>query len=206
VNRCILTILRNAHNGHGWTRRPKGLRVFLLFGGARPVACALLVTTFACVWGLRAQSNNPMSTEVKQAYETVKNNLLEAAEKIPEADYNFKPTPEVRSFAEVLNHVVMAQSHTCGALAGEKASGMTAATAKDAVIGALKQSFALCDKAYNSLTDANASEMVSTGRGQRTRLGALVGNSTHDVEQYAILSVYLRLKGIVPPSSEHGGR
>jgi hypothetical protein len=163
------------------------------------------VAIFASALGLRAQTNNPMSTEVKQAYETVKNNLLKAAEKMPEKDYGFKPTPDIRSFAEVLNHVVMAQSHTCGAIAGEKASGMMGAP-KDALIGALKQSFAVCDKAYGSLTDANASEMVSTGRGQRTRLGALVGNTTHDVEQYAILSVYLRLKGIVPPSSEHGGR
>lgn len=61
---------------------------------------------------------------------------------------------------------------------------------------------AQCDKAYASLTDANATEMIKTGRGERTRIGALIGNTTHDVEQYSILSVYMRLKGIVPPSSE----
>ena len=68
-------------------------------------------------------------------------------------------------------------------------------------MAALNEAFAECDKAYESLTDANASEVIKTPRGQRTRLGALIGNTTHDSEQYGIMSVYMRLKGIVPPSS-----
>src|SRR5205823_14166308 len=72
---------------------------------------------------------------------------------------------------------------------------------KTQIMAALNEAFAECDKAYESLTDANASEVIKTPRGQRTRLGALIGNTTHDSEQYGIVSVYMRLKGIVPPSS-----
>ena len=151
---------------------------------------------------LYAQNSDPLSGEIKQAYENVKKNLLRAADKVPEADYSFKPTPEVRTFGEVLQHVIMAQSHTCPAIAGTEIPKSAPVSNKAEIVAALKQSFEACDRAYNSLTDSNAVEMLTTPRGKRTRLGALAGNTTHDTEQYAILSVYMRLKGIVPPSSE----
>jgi hypothetical protein len=132
----------------------------------------------------------------------VKNNLIKSAEKVPDADYSFKPTPEIRSFGEVMGHVVAAQSHTCGAILGQQSASPSKLETKSEIVSALKDAFAQCDKAYASLTDANATEMIKTGRGERTRIGALIGNTTHDVEQYSILSVYMRLKGIVPPSSE----
>ena len=166
--------------------------------------CFSIVSVFTITSGLYAQTvSNPLSADIKQAYEAVKKNLLGAADKMPEADYNFKPTPEIRGFGEVMQHVAMAQSHTCGAVAGNSGAQMPAADGKAAIIAALKQSFTECDKAYDSLTDANAAEMIKSPRGQKTRLGMLAGNTTHDTEQYAILSVYLRLKGIVPPSSSH---
>jgi uncharacterized damage-inducible protein DinB len=155
---------------------------------------------------IQAQNLSAVITEVKQSYENVKNNLLKSAEKVPDADYSFKPTPEIRSFGEVMEHVVAAQRHTCAAILGEQSASHSTPTTKAEIVSALKETFAECDKAYGSLTDANATETVSTGRGQRTRMGALIVNMTHDVEQYSILSVYMRLKGIVPPSSEHSGR
>lgn len=148
-----------------------------------------------------------MTAEAKRAYETVKSNLSKAADKMPEDGYNFKPTPEIRSFGEVLSHVVTAQTHSCAAIAGDsKTIALAANASKVDIVSALQEAFGECDKAYGTLTDANASEAIKTPRGTSTRLGALAGNTTHDVEQYAILSVYLRLKGIVPPSSEKAGR
>jgi len=69
-------------------------------------------------------------------------------------------------------------------------------------VNALKASFEECDTAYGSLTDATATQMIKTRRGERSKLGALVGNTIHDNEEYGYMSVYLRLKGVVPPSSE----
>jgi len=166
-----------------------GLAALFLIGGAA---------------GISAQNNTALVNEVKQAYQSVKNNLIKSADKIPEEDYSFKPTPEIRSLGEVLAHVVMAQSHTCAVIAGDQpAAASVKPDSKASLVAGLKDAFTECDKAYDGLTDANAMEMVKTGRGERTRIGALIGNSTHDTEQYAILSVYMRLKGIVPPSSEH---
>lgn len=168
--------------------------------------CGVLLALFAGVPVMQAQNLSAVISEVKQGYESVKNNLLKSADKVPDEDYSFKPTPEIRSFGEVMGHVVAAEGHTCAAVLGEQSASHSKLSTKAEIVSALKEAFAECDKAYGSLTDANATEMVNTGRGQRTRLGALIGNTTHDVEQYSILTVYMRLKGIVPPSSARPGR
>jgi uncharacterized damage-inducible protein DinB len=165
------------------------------------IAAALLSCS-----ALQAQSANPVSTELKAAYTSVKNNLLKSAEKMPDDAYGFKPTSDIRSFAEVLDHAASAQMHTCSAVLGEQKPVNAEATSKTDVITALNAAFAECDKAYDSLTDANGIEMIKTPRGERSRLGALAGNIAHDNEQYGILSVYMRLKGVIPPSSESAAR
>jgi uncharacterized damage-inducible protein DinB len=164
----------------------------------------LVISCFAS--RMPAQTSPSTVGEVKQAYESIKNNLLKTAEKVPEADYSFKPTPEIRSLGEVLGHVIAAQSHACAAINGGEAPPQSKLDSKAGIQAGLQAAFAECDKAYNSLTDANASELIKTPRGSRTRLGALMGNVVHDTEQYGILSVYMRLKGIIPPSSERPGK
>ena len=152
---------------------------------------------------LQAQAPSGMAAEVKQAYNGIKNNLTKAADKMPEDGYSFKATAEVRNFGMEVAHVADAQMGTCSRLNGAaKTLGAASKTSKADLVAALKDSFAECDKAYDSLTDANAGEMIAGGRGQRSRLGTLVGNTTHDNEMYGAMAVYLRLKGIVPPSSE----
>ena len=163
---------------------------------------AVPAALLACACTLAAQTN-PISTEVKQAYNGVKNNLLKAAEKMPEADYSFKPTPEIRSFGQLIGHIADAQMRTCSAVKGEsKSANAGSKTAKADLVAALQEAFTECDGAYDSLTDATAADMIKSPRGQRTKLGMLVGNTTHDNEEYGYLAVYLRLKGQVPPSSE----
>lgn len=144
--------------------------------------------------------------EVQGSYARVKANILKAAEETPAEDYQFKPTADIRTFARVLNHVTEAQVHTCGVLnhtAADALAKVPAETAdKAAIVDTLKASFAECDKAYAAATDASFAEMLDVGRGKRSRGGLLWGNVSHDNEQYATLALYMRLKGLVPPSSE----
>ena len=162
-----------------------------------------LAAACACGCSLQAQTANPMSTEAKQAYTSIKNNLLKMAEKMPEENYDFQPTPEVRTFGGLVAHIADSQARTCSAVNGSpKSVGAASKSSKADLVAALKQSFEICDTAYDSLTDASAAEMITTPRGQSSKLGALVRNTTHDNEEYGYMSVYLRLKGVVPPSSE----
>jgi hypothetical protein len=153
-----------------------------------------------------ALGQSPLASEAQGSYARIKPNILKAADKMPAADYNYKPTPDIRTFARVVNHVTEAQLHICGAANNTDASTLPKVPAetadKAAIIEALKASFAECDKAYAGLTDANMAEMLQAGPAKRSRLGLLYGNIAHDNEQYATLSLYLRLKGLVPPSSE----
>ena len=84
----------------------------------------------------------------------------------------------------------------------EKAYERQKAGDLDEAIGLYKASIEECDKAFAALTDATAGEMIKTRRGEQTKLGALVGNTIHINEMYGYMSVYMRLKGLVPPSSE----
>ncbi len=147
------------------------------------------------------------ASEVQASYGQLKGNVLKAADKMPAADFSFKPTPEVRTFARVVNHITEAQMRSCGAINGHTgpsdAAKVPAETAdKTAIVDALKASFAECDKAYASLSTADPMELLPVGQGKRSRIGLAWGNVSHDNEQYATLALYLRLKGLVPPSSE----
>jgi hypothetical protein len=144
-----------------------------------------------------------VAKEPLSSYDRVKANILKSADKMPADAYSFKPTPDVRAFARVLNHVSEAQQRVCGAVIGAKPADVPPETAdKATIVAALSASFTVCDKAYASVTDANMSEVVDAGPFKRSRLGLLWGNVAHDNEQYATLALYMRLKGLVPPSSE----
>lgn len=135
---------------------------------------------------------------------TVKNYVLQSAEKMPEEHFAFKPVPEVRSFAALLGHIADAQYAFCSAVLGEKnpAPGIEKTkTTKAELAAALKEAFAYCDKAY-AISDAQASETVKFFGGERTKLNVLSFNTAHTWEHYGNLVTYMRMKGIVPPSSE----
>jgi uncharacterized damage-inducible protein DinB len=149
--------------------------------------------------------DNPLSTANKNLYSMAKNNLVKAAEKMPEENYSFKPTPEVRSFAQLVDHVSDANYGFCSAVLGEKppVSGVEKSkTTKADLVQAIKDSFAYCDKAYDGLTDAAATQMVKFFGQERPKLAILEFNNMHDFEHYGNIVTYLRLKNIVPPSSE----
>jgi hypothetical protein len=151
-----------------------------------------------------AQTPDPLIAESRQNYTAIKTNLTKAAEKMSEADYSFKPTPEIRTFGQLIGHIADVQLRMCAAVKGERKQANAASkTAKADLVAALQESFGECDAAFESLTPANANEAVSMGRGPgRTRLGTLIYNTTHDNEEYGYLAVYMRLKNVVPPSSE----
>lgn len=143
-----------------------------------------------------------IAAETKQVYTSVKNNLIAAADAMPEANYSFAPVPEEMTFGGWVAHVADAQTGICSTLNGQMRRGDAATkTSKADLVAALKASFDECDKAYNALTDANATELVAYGRGQNSRAGRLAYNTAHDQECYGSMAVYLRIKGIVPPST-----
>jgi uncharacterized damage-inducible protein DinB len=153
-----------------------------------------------------AQSaSDPLSAGIKGIYNIAKNNVAKAAEKMPEENYAFKPTPDVRSFGQIVGHVADAQYLFCSAATGDKnpAPGIEKSkTTKADLVKALNDAFTYCDKAYDGMTDAHAAEIVKFFGRDQARLVILSFNGAHDMEHYGNLVTYMRIKGLVPPSSE----
>ena len=168
-------------------------------------AALVILAALAC-GSLQAQ-NNPLIAEMKAQYTGVKNNLVKAAEKIPPEMYAWKPVDTVRTTGALIAHIA-GQFRTCAAVTGGEAPSIDVSKTDDkaAMVSALKAAFETCDKAWDSMTDTTAVEMVAGRGGQkRSKLGMLIGTTViHNNEEYGYLSMYLREKGVVPPSSDRG--
>lgn len=152
----------------------------------------------------QAAPANPMQASIKSVFDMLKGNLSKSAEKVGEDLYGFKPTPEVRSFGQLIGHLADSQFGMCATAAGEKPaqSGIEkSATTKAALMKALSDSIAYCDKVLAGMDDTKGLEVTKFFTGPTTRLGVLAFNNAHSYEHYGNLVTYMRLKGIVPPSS-----
>jgi uncharacterized damage-inducible protein DinB len=134
----------------------------------------------------------------------VKDLIIRSAEQMPEADYAFKPTPEVRSFGQLVGHVTDANYFICSTVLAEAnpSPGVEKSkTSKADLVAALKGSYDYCSKAY-AISDANTGTKITLFGQEQTRLGGLLMNVAHNWEHYGNIITYLRLKGQVPPSSQ----
>jgi uncharacterized damage-inducible protein DinB len=161
-----------------------------------------LLTTLALAGGLQAQ--DPLSADAKFWYTSIKAYVIRAADKMPEANYSFKPAPEVRTFGQIVGHIADDQYYFCGTVKGESKDSEIEKTVKSKadLIAQLKRAFAYCDAVYDGFTDAHAAEKVKTFVGERTKLSMLDFNTAHMYEHYGNIATYMRIKGLVPPSSE----
>jgi uncharacterized damage-inducible protein DinB len=151
---------------------------------------------------------NPITTATRASFDRVRGYITKAAEQVSDVDYAFKPTPEVRSFGQLIAHVADANFMMCAAVAGEKPAGESIEKTKTAKVDlqkALADSFAYCEKAYAGLTDATGVQTVAFFGGQQPKLGVLSFVNNHGFEHYGNIVTYMRLKGLVPPSSQKPG-
>jgi uncharacterized damage-inducible protein DinB len=148
---------------------------------------------------------NPVSDNYRFLYGGIKAILLKSAELTPEEQYAFKPVDGVRTFGQIVGHVADSQYLFCSRAMGEKnpAPGVEKSkTTKADLIAALKESFAYCDRAYDALTDATLADGVQAHAGPSTKVGVLETNNLHAVEHYGNLVTYMRLRNLVPPTSD----
>ena len=150
----------------------------------------------------------PVMAATTPEYERVKEFLLRSAEQMPEEHYAFKPTPAVRSFGQIVGHVAETQYVFCAAARNEPnpqpEEFEKTRTVKARLVEALRASFEYCDWAYK-MTDAQATATAKMPDwDERAPLSILVLNISHDSEHYGNIVTYLRLKNLVPPSSQPG--
>ena len=180
----------------------------------------VLIAVFLAI-PLSAQSPQPQGAgrSANQAYATIKRNIVASAEKMPEAEFAFKPAPEVRSFGQILGHVANAGFGNCASLlteANPNKVNFEQQPDRAGATAALKTMFEYCDKAFAAITDDNAVQMLELTVNVRrpnepnpvptkiqfARIVPAMTLVAHLNEHYGNLVTYMRMKGIVPPSSE----
>jgi hypothetical protein len=177
---------------------------------------AVIVGTFLGITTTLAQTPPPgpvgLAAYLQVLYGRVKPNLMQAAEKMPASDYGFKATQEIRTYGAQLGHAANFHYTVCSAVKGEanpmEGQNLEQKTTKAEFVKVLGDAFAYCDGLFSTLTDENMLKMVTgpPGAPPVARGGLLANLLTHDNEVYGIVTVYLRLKGLVPPSTENEGR
>ncbi|HEY2821287.1 MAG TPA: DinB family protein [Candidatus Acidoferrum sp.] len=149
---------------------------------------------------------NPITASEKGFYGFVSGAVVGAAVKMPEDNYSFKPTPEVRSFGQLVGHVADASYMFCSQASGETVAPKNiekTKTSKADLVAALKDAVAYCNKSYESMTDAKGSQMIKIFGFDLAKLTVYSINTAHTDEHYGNMVTYMRLKGIVPPTSEN---
>ncbi len=152
-----------------------------------------------------AAPSDPISSSSRAMFKIISGFVSRSADKVGEDLYSFKPTPEVRSFGQLVGHVADANFGICAAAQGEKppVQGVEKSKSSKAdLVKALADSFAYCQKAYDSMSDARGAEVVPFFGQKMARVSVLDFNTAHNYEHYGNMVTYMRLKGIVPPSSE----
>lgn len=169
---------------------------------------ALFATLLICLAAPAAvaiAAENPLVAHGTHLYGGVQSILLRTAEQTPEEEYAFRPVDTVRTFGQIVGHVADSQYLFCSAVLGEKNPALKiekSKTSKADLVAALKDAFAYCNRAYAGLTDASAAETVKFMGRETPKLGVLSVNSIHTIEHYGNLVTYMRMKNMVPPTSD----
>lgn len=154
----------------------------------------------------KASAANASAASMTVLYHMVKGNILKAAEQVPEEKYSYQPTKEVRTFGALVAHIADANNFFCSQLtaAPKQYSDATekGVTAKAELVAALSKSFAACDAAYGAVADADLVKPLTVFGNKTNFAGTMTFNTSHNWEHYGNIVTYMRLLGMVPPSSQ----
>lgn len=157
--------------------------------------------------------NRPLGAIIQRSFNVFSNYLVMAAEMMPESGYAFRPTPDLRTFGQQINHATGAHYSFCNqagtppGVQKQAAPALAAITAKPAIIAALKESIAYCTGVLAAASEEWLSASApglggsSSGLIDGMRAHAFIYNAVHSAEDYGTITTYLRMQGVVPPSS-----
>jgi uncharacterized damage-inducible protein DinB len=172
---------------------------------------AILAVAVALAATAASAQDRTFTNATQSQWATIHGYVTKAAEAMPEANYGFKPTPEVRAFGQLVAHIADANFGFCAIASGDKsqAFGNTekSKTAKADILAALQASIEYCNGAFARMNDQLGREETDLMGSKAPRLSVLTFNNNHVWEHYGNIVTYMRLKGLVPPSSTTtGGR
>jgi hypothetical protein len=162
---------------------------------------------------LETFDGRPLGAIVQRSFNVFSNYLVMAAEMMPESGYAFKPTPDVRTFREQINHATTSHYSFCNqaglppGVQKQTAPAVATLTSKPAVVAALRDSIAYCNRVLAAASEAWLMEEIpglggsSSGLIRGMRAHSFIYNAVHSAEDFGTITTYLRMQGVVPPST-----
>ena len=142
---------------------------------------------------------NPLTTTLSIFRSNMQDKIMKAAEMMPEPKYSYRPTKEVRSFAEIVTHVADISYFLCSNAKGEATPGTAAAKrSKAEILAYLKGSFGYCDGVFSGFTDPHLNDPADFFGTKTNKMFILTQVGNHDALHYGNLVTYLRINGQVP--------
>ncbi|MGE5362145.1 MAG: DinB family protein [Bacteroidales bacterium] len=171
------------------------------------VAAAFCVALIATVV---AQDSSPVLSALRADESRYEKNIVAAAQAMPAAKYSTKPTDEQKAFGELLLHIAGSNTMLCSSISGQQAPARTQVTAqsgKEAIVGALKASFAYCGKVLATADDSKLAEQVPFFGGRSVSRAAAVLDLAADWgDHYSLIATEMRLAGVLPPTAQRASR
>jgi hypothetical protein len=162
---------------------------------------------------LKAFVNRPLGGIIQRSFNIFTNYLVMAAEMMPASGYGFRPTPDLRTYGEQINHATTTHYSFCNqtglppGVQKQTAPDLRAVTSKAEIVKALRESVAYCDRILAAASEEWLSEVVpavggpSSGQIRGMRAHIFIYNAVHSAEDYGTITTYLRMQGVVPPST-----
>ena len=172
------------------------------------VAIAMCATLSASAVRQAPAGPDATMASIKVTHDAVSGFVTKALAMIPQDKLSYKPVDGVRTLGQLFGHLANANGMICGMASGTKMASSGDAeklTAKADLQKALEASLAFCGQAFAAVTAKNANEPVELFGMKHTRIGALAFNGAHTYEHYGNIVTYMRMNGMVPPSSGGGG-
>jgi uncharacterized damage-inducible protein DinB len=144
-------------------------------------------------------ASNPLTATLSLFRSNMQDKIMKSAEAMPESKYNYRPTKEVRSFAQIVDHVADISYILCSNVKAEATPGTTIAKgSKTEIIAYLKGAFAYCDGVYSGFSDAHLNDPANFFGFKTNKMFILTQVGNHDALHYGNLVTYLRLNGLEP--------
>jgi uncharacterized damage-inducible protein DinB len=142
---------------------------------------------------------NPLTTTLSIFRSNMQDKIMKSAEAMPESKYSYRPTKDVRSFAEIVTHLADISYTLCSNAKGEAPPTVAAGKgSKTEIIAYLKSAFGYCDAVYSGFTDAHLNDPADFFGFKTNKMFILTQVGNHDALHYGNLVTYLRINGVEP--------
>ena len=147
-----------------------------------------------------AETPAPAAGEYAKHFGALSQLSVAVAQAMPPDQYGFRPHPESMDFGQLMSHIATTNYQFCAGLKDTDTPKLPSPTGKDDVVKFLGDSFDYCSGIISSLTENQLGKAHNSPDGHLPGRDVLLAMYIHVAHHRGQAEIYLRDKGIKPPS------